>query len=351
MKVIGYAAQSPTSAMAPFRFERRALRPEDVGIEILYCGICHSDLHQARNDWHNSRYPVVPGHEIVGRVTSVGAAVTKYKVGDMVAVGCLVDSCQACPQCDNGLEQYCTNGPTLTYNGRDRQDRTPTYGGYSNAIVVREEFVLRVPEGLDPARAAPLLCAGITSWSPLRHWKVGPNSKIAVAGLGGLGHMGVKLAAGMGADITVITTSPAKAADARALGAQDVLISTDETAMLQATGRFDFILDTIPVGHDVGKYLSLLKVDGALVLVGVIEPLPSFHSGLLLGGRKILSGSGIGGIAETQALLDFCAEKNILPDIEMTSMQAINQAFDRIEKADVKYRFVIDMATLAQDAA
>jgi uncharacterized zinc-type alcohol dehydrogenase-like protein len=348
-QALGYAVQDASSPVAPFAFERRALRPNDVAFEIKYCGVCHSDLHQARNDWKNSLYPMVPGHEIVGIVTAVGDAVTKFKVGNRAAVGCMVDSCQSCDQCEKGEEQLCRKRATMTYNGKERDGGELTYGGYSDHIVVREEFVLKVPDALDLSRAAPLLCAGITTYSPLKTWNVQPGTRVGVVGLGGLGHMAVKLAAGMDADVTVITTSPSKEKDALALGAKRVLISTDKDAMKGAMSGFDLIIDTVPVAHDIAPYLGLLDVDGTIVLVGAIEPLPSFHSGMLLGGRKRVSGSPIGGIAETQEMLDFCAEKNILPDTETIAIQDINHAWERMEKADVKYRFVIDMASLAKD--
>lgn len=343
----GYAAQDAKSPLEPFTFERRDLRPEDVAIDILYCGVCHSDLHQARNDWSNSVYPVLPGHEIVGKVRDVGSAVSKFRKGDLVAVGCMVDSCLACDQCQRGEEQYCRTGFTATYNGKDRVNGENTLGGYAKAIVVREEFVLRVPESLDIARAGPLLCAGITVWSPLREWNVGVGTRLAVAGLGGLGHMGVKLGHALGATVTVITTSESKIADAKALGADHVLISKDRDAMRKARSSFDFLLDTIPVPHDLAPYLSLVDVDGTLAIVGAIGMMPGYHSGHLLGGRKRLSGSAIGGIRQTQELLDFCGEKNVLPDCEMIAMADINHAYERMERSDVKYRFVIDMATLA----
>lgn len=345
-KTLGYAATQAGAPLAPFEFERRALRANDVALRITYCGVCHSDLHQARNDWHNTTYPCVPGHEIIGVVTAVGADVTKVMPGATVAVGCLVDSCRTCDPCEHGLEQYCEKYGTATYNGRDRDTGELTYGGYSENIVVREEFVLTVPEGLDPERAAPLLCAGVTTWSPLRHWNAGPGKKVAVVGLGGLGHMGVKLAVALGADVTVVTTSPGKAADARALGAHDVLISTDADAMTKARGRFDIVLDTIPVEHDVAPYLGLTALDGATIVVGAIGMLPSLHSGMLLMGRKTLAGSIIGGIPETQEMLDFCAEKGVLPECETIAIQDINHGFERMERSDVKYRFVIDMSTL-----
>ncbi|MBB4614244.1 putative zinc-type alcohol dehydrogenase-like protein [Novosphingobium taihuense] len=326
---------------------RRELRSNDVAVRINYCGVCHSDLHQTRNDWHNTVFPCVPGHEIVGEVTDVGSAVTKFKPGELVAIGCLVDSCLKCPRCEKGMEQFCEEYPTPTYNGRDRLTGELTNGGYSETIVSREEFVLRLPEGLDPERAGPLLCAGITTWSPLRHWNAGPGKRVAIAGLGGLGHMAVKLAVALGANVTVITTSPAKVADAIALGAHEVLVSTDADAMAKAKNRFDILIDTIPVSHDVTPYLSLTALEGAMVIVGAIDMLPAIHTGSLLMGRKTLAGSIIGGIAETQELLDFCAAKGVLPDCETIAIQDINQAFERMERSDVKYRFVIDMSTLA----
>jgi uncharacterized zinc-type alcohol dehydrogenase-like protein len=346
MKSLGYAAQSPTSPLTPFSFERRALRPNDVALDIHYCGICHSDLHQARNDWHFSTYPLVPGHEIVGRVTAIGSKVQTFKVGDPVAVGCIVDSCMECDQCRKGEEQLCRQGVTQTYNGRDRLTNEPTYGGYSKNLVVREEFLLRVPEGLDLARAAPLLCAGITTYSPLRTWNAGPGSRVGVIGLGGLGHMAVKLAVGMGADVSVLSRTRDKEADALALGAARLLVSSDTAAMTKAASTFDLIIDTVPVKHDLNPYMPLLDVDGTLVLVGQIGPLNELSSVPLILGRRRVSGSPIGGIAETQEMLDFCAQKNILPDCEMVRMDEINHAFDRLERADVRYRFVIDMASL-----
>jgi uncharacterized zinc-type alcohol dehydrogenase-like protein len=342
----GYAAKAADSPLAPYTFERRALRPDDVRIEIRYCGVCHSDLHQARNDWRNTVYPCVPGHEIVGQVAATGPAVTKFRVGEWVAVGCLVDSCKTCSECTAGREQYCRNGSTLTYNGKDRHTGEITFGGYSTHVVVRDEFVLRLPEGLDPARAAPLLCAGITTWSPLRHWQVGPGSQVAVVGLGGLGHMGVKLAHGLGAEVTVVSRSPDKAAGAHTLGADHVLLTTDAEAMKASSGRFDLVLDTIPVAHPVDPYLRLARTHGTVVLVGMIDTIPAFRSGLLIGGQKSLSGSAIGGIAETQELLDFCAARGIVADCEMTTIQRINEAFARMEQGDVRYRFVIDMQSL-----
>jgi len=347
MKTLGYAAQSASTPLAPFAFERRALRPNDVAMDILYCGVCHSDLHQARNDWGWAQYPMVPGHEIIGRVTEVGSAVTRYKAGDAVAVGCLVDSCQTCDQCRQGEEQFCRKGNTGTYNGKDRITGELTFGGYSRHLVTREEFVLRVPQGLDLARAAPLLCAGITTWSPLRNWKVGPGSRVGVLGLGGLGHMAVKLAVGLGAEVTVLSRTRDKQADALALGADRLLVSSDADAMKKARASFDLIVDTVPAKHDVSPYLPLLDIDGTLVIVGQLGPMEPTSTLPMVTGRRSVAGSFIGGIAETQELLDFCARKNILPDCEMIRMEQINEAFERMERADVRYRFVIDMASLA----
>jgi len=351
MKTIGYAAYDTTSPLAPFEFERRDLRGNDVAMEILYCGVCHSDLHTARNDWGWSYYPIVPGHEIVGRVTAVGSDVTRYQVGDHVAVGCMVDSCQHCDQCDKGEEQLCREGNTGTYAGADRITGEHTHGGYSKNLVVREEFCLRMPAGLDLSMAAPLLCAGITTYSPLRTWNVGPGSRVGVVGLGGLGHMAVKLAVGMGAEVTVLSRSNDKGADALALGASRLLVSSDADAMAAAGSAFDLIIDTVPVKHALEPYLPLLDVDGTLVIVGQVGPMAEFNTVPLLLGRRRVAGSPIGGIRETQEMLDFCAEKNILPDCEMIRMDQINDAFERMERADVRYRFVIDMATLAVPAA
>jgi uncharacterized zinc-type alcohol dehydrogenase-like protein len=351
MKTIGYAAHEAAAPLAPFDFERRALRPDDVALEVLYCGICHTDLHQARNDWGRGTYPMVPGHEIIGRVTQVGSAVTRYAVGEHVGVGCMVDSCQHCDQCRKGEEQLCRQGNTPTYNGRDRLTCEPTYGGYSKHLVVREAFALRIADGLDLSRAAPLLCAGITTYSPLKTWKVGPGSRVGVIGLGGLGHMAVKLAAGFGADVTVFSRNPEKLADALALGADRLLVSTDVGAMAKAANSFDLIIDTVPVKHDVNPYMPLLDVDGTLVLVGQVGPLAEPSTIPLIMGRRRIAGSPIGGIAETQEMLDFCAKKNILPDCEMIRMDQINDAFERMDRSDVRYRFVIDMASLSEPRA
>jgi uncharacterized zinc-type alcohol dehydrogenase-like protein len=334
--------------MAPFDFERRSPHANDVAMEILYCGVCHSDLHMARNDWGGSLYPVVPGHEIVGRVTEVGQEVKRYKVGDLVAVGCMVDSCQRCDQCYRGEEVFCREVMTQTYNSPDRQTGEITRGGYSKHLVVREEFALRVPEGLDIAKAAPILCAGITTYSPLRTWNVGPCSRVGVVGLGGLGHMAVKLAHAMGAHVTVMSRSKSKEADALALGADALLVSSDEAAMTQAASSFDLIIDTVPVKHAIDPYLPLLDIDGTLVLVGQIGPLKEPMTVPLIMGRRRVAGSPIGGIRETQELLDFCARQNVHPEVEMIRMDQINEAFERMEKADVRYRFVIDMASLSE---
>jgi uncharacterized zinc-type alcohol dehydrogenase-like protein len=346
MKTSAYAAIDATSPLVPHRIERRDLRGNDVAIEILYCGVCHSDLHQTRGDWPGTTYPCVPGHEIVGKVVAIGGDVTRHQIGDAVAVGCIVDSCGHCDQCLGQEEQICRNGATGTYNGRDRITGDITYGGYSSHVVVREEFVLKVPASLDLARAAPLLCAGITTYSPLRTWNVGPGSRVGVIGLGGLGHMAVKLAVGLGADVTVISRTDAKAADALALGADRLLVSRDADAMAAAANGFDLIIDTIPARHDVSPYMPLLDIDATLVIVGQLGLIDETSTLPLLMGRRRLSGSPIGGIAETQEMLNFCARQNILPDCEMIAIQDINTAFERMERADVRYRFVIDMASL-----
>ncbi|MEA3068100.1 MAG: alcohol dehydrogenase [Sphingomonadales bacterium] len=344
--VKGWGTDAPDQPLRPMEFERRALRSDDLAIRITFAGICHSDLHQCRNDWHNSIYPVVPGHEIIGEVTAVGPRVTKYKVGDTVAVGTIVDADLTCRECVAGWEQFCLSGSTLTYNGVDKVDGTITKGGYSDHIVVREHFVFAVPKGLDPARAAPLLCAGITTWSPLRQYPehVGPDREVAVAGLGGLGHLGVKFAAALGARVTMITTSPEKAADARMLGAHDVIISRNPDEMAAAANRFHFILDTIPVAHEIDPYLALLRRGGRMVVVGALDPLPSIHGISLIWGNKAVGGSGVGGVPETQEMLEFCAEHDIHPDIETVAMKDVNGAYERLLRNDVRYRFVIDMS-------
>jgi uncharacterized zinc-type alcohol dehydrogenase-like protein len=344
-----FAARGAASGLAPFTFNRRSPHAADVQIEILYCGVCHSDLHQVRDEWHSvmpTVYPCVPGHEIVGRVVKVGNAVKKFKEGDIAAVGCMVDSCRHCSSCLAGEEQYCENFMTLTYNAEDKFLGGVTYGGYSDSIVVDENYVLRVPNSLDPAGTAPLLCAGITTYSPLRHWKVGKGQKVGIVGLGGLGHMGLKFAKAFGAHVALFTTSPRKTADAVRLGADEVVVSTDPDAMAKHAGSFNFILDAVSAEHDLNAYLGLLKRDGTMTLVGAPEkpsPVSSFN---LIMGRRSLAGSAIGGIRETQEMLDFCGEKGITSDIELIRIQQINEAYERLLKGDVKYRFVIDMASL-----
>ncbi|EEQ02599.1 Alcohol dehydrogenase GroES domain protein [Yersinia rohdei ATCC 43380] len=347
MKVLGYAAKSAQVPLAPLEFTRRDPRPDDVVMEVLYCGVCHSDLHQARNDWGFSTYPLVPGHEVIGRVTAVGKDVTKFKVGDFAGIGCMVDSCRQCQPCQQGLEQYCEEGNVQTYNGVDRHDHTPTYGGYSQTIVASQDFVLKIPKGLDLKAAAPLLCAGITTWSPLRHWQVGKGSKVAVVGLGGLGHMALKLANALGAEVTLFTRSPSKEADARRLGAHHIVLSTDDAQMAATKGQFDLIIDTVPYVHDINPYMPTLNVNGTLVFVGYLGDLsPMINTMPLILARRSVAGSCIGGIAETQEMLDFCAKHGIASDIEMINIQDINHAYERMLKSDVKYRFVIDMASL-----
>lgn len=327
--------------------QRREVTPKDIEIEILYCGVCHSDLHTARNDWGGSVYPVVPGHEIVGKVTKVGSEVTKLKVGDLAAVGCLVDSCRECGSCQHDLEQYCLNGFTGTYNSPDKHLHLQTYGGYSEKVIVDEHFVLKVPANLNLAAVAPLLCAGITTWSPLRHWNVGKGSKVAVVGLGGLGHMAIKLAKGLGAEVTLFSRTPGKTQDAKELGADTVVISTDAEQMKSVKGKFDLIIDTVPYIHDINPYISTLNINGTHVLVGYLGDLnPMLNSVPMIMGRKSVAGSVIGGIAETQEMLDFCGKHNIVSEIEIIKMQDINTAYERMLKSDVRYRFVIDMASL-----
>ncbi|MGC5700428.1 NAD(P)-dependent alcohol dehydrogenase [Pseudomonas sp. NFXW11] len=344
---LGYAAQSATTPLAPMSFQRRSPRPHDAAIEILYCGVCHSDIHQARNEWGIAVYPLMPGHEIVGKVTAVGASVSKHKVGDLVGVGCMVDSCRHCEACAADLEQYCLQGPTMTYATPDRVDGSNTMGGYSDSIVVDQHFVVRIPEKLDLASAAPILCAGITTYSPLKHYGVKPGDKVGILGMGGLGHMGIKFAKALGAEVTLFTRSPDKAEEAMRQGADQVIVSTDPAQMQTAAGHFNFLLDTIPVPHDLNPYLDTLRFDGVHILVGLIEPVdPALHAAKLVLGRRVLAGSLIGGIAETQEVLDFCAEHGITCDIEMLDIRQINQAYERMIKGDVKYRFVIDMATL-----
>jgi len=343
----GYAAQNATSPLAPYRFQRRAPGANDVQIEILYCGVCHSDLHTARNEWNNTLYPSVPGHEIVGRVVAVGSSVSQFKPGDTVGVGCMVDSCQHCASCNEGLEQYCEKGFVGTYNGPAFGGGENTYGGYSDNIAVDEKFVLRISHTENLAAVAPLLCAGITTYSPLRQWKVGPGQKVGVVGLGGLGHMAVKIAAAMGAHVVLFTTSPDKREDALRLGAKEVVVSKNADEMAAHVNSFDFILNTVAAPHNLDAFVNLLKRDATMTLVGApATPHPSPSVFGLIFKRRRIAGSLIGGIAETQEMLDFCAEHNIVSDVEMIGMQQINEAYERMLKSDVKYRFVIDMATL-----
>ncbi|NHM07110.1 NAD(P)-dependent alcohol dehydrogenase [Flavobacterium sp. CYK-4] len=345
--VKAYGTSAPENDLAQMNIDRREVQAKDIEIEIMYCGVCHSDLHTARNDWGFTTYPAVPGHEIVGKVTRVGNEVSKLKVGDFAAVGCLVGSCGTCSSCQQDLEQYCLNGWVGTYNSTDKYLGGMTYGGYSEKIVVEEHFVLKVPENLDLAATAPLLCAGITTWSPLRHWKVGKGTRVAVVGLGGLGHMAIKLAKGLGADVTLFSRSPGKEKDAFDLGADAVVISTDDVQMEAVKGKFDLIIDTVPYVHDVNPYVGTLNINGTLVLVGYLGGLdPILNTVPLIMGRKAVAASLIGGIAETQEMLDFCGEHNIVSEIELIKIQDINHAYERMLKSDVRYRFVIDMASL-----
>jgi alcohol dehydrogenase (NADP+) len=346
MDTKAYAATGPTSPLGPFSLQRREPGPNDVQIEILYCGVCHSDLHQARNEWRNTNYPCVPGHEIVGRVIRTGAGAKKYQAGDLVGVGCLVNSCQGCGACEAHSEQFCERGATFTYNSPDPRGGF-TYGGYSQSIVVDEAFVLRVPDGLDPAAAAPLLCAGITTYSPLRRWKVSAGQKVGIVGLGGLGHMGLKFAHALGAHVVLFTSSPNKAEDARRLGAHEVVVSKDPEAMKPHRGSFDFILDTVSADHDVNAYLALLRRQGTMVLVGAPEKPLDVAAFSLIGAGRALAGSLIGGLEETQEMLDFCGEHRLACDVEVIKIQQINEAYERMLKSDVKYRFVIDVHSLA----
>ncbi len=347
MQIAAYGASAATSPLAPLNINRREPGPRDVEIDILYCGVCHSDLHTVRNEWGGAKYPVVPGHEIVGRVTRVGSDVSGFAVGDTAGVGVLVDSCRTCPSCAEGLEPYCENGATGTYNDTDKTSGGVTYGGYSKRVVVDQHFVFSIPGNLEPAGVAPLLCAGITTWSPLRHWKVGPGQKVGVVGLGGLGHMGVKFARALGAHVVMFTTSPGKAADAEKLGAHEVVVSTEREQMSAHRKSFDFILNTVSAKHDLNAYVRLLRRDGVMTLVGIPpEPHPPLSVGLLLDQRRSIAGSAIGGVPETQEMLDFCGQHGITADIELIAMSEINTAYERMLKGDVRYRFVIDMATL-----
>jgi uncharacterized zinc-type alcohol dehydrogenase-like protein len=341
-----YAAQDATSELAPWTFDRRDVGPHDVQIDILYCGVCHSDLHQIRDEWGGSIFPMVPGHEIVGRVSQVGDHVKKYKTGDLVGVGCLVDSCRSCDNCKEGLEQYCLNGGSYTYNGYEQDRKTPTYGGYSKLIVTHEDFVLKVSEKLPLANVAPLLCAGITTYSPLRHWKVGKGHRVAVLGLGGLGHMAVKFAVSFGAEVTVLSTSASKKADAEKLGAHKFVVTSDPASVDAVKGYFDFIIDTVSAPHDYNLYLTLLRTNGVQICVGV-PPTPTEILGFnLIGGRRSLAGSLIGGLPETQEMLDYCAEHDIVSEVEVIDIKDVEASYKRMLKGDVRYRFVIDMATL-----
>lgn len=344
--VKAYASQLQGQTPAPWQYEARKARQDDVSLEILYCGICHTDIHFVENDWGMTQYPVVPGHEIIGRVTGVGPDVTRYKAGDLVGVGCLVDSCRGCSSCESGLEQYCSEG-VWTYNGVDRHDGTPTYGGYSERMIVSERFVVRIPEQLEPASAAPLLCAGITTYSPLRHIGVKPGDAVGIVGMGGLGHMGIKFAKAMGAEVTLFTRSASKIAEGKRNGADHVIISTDEEQMQNATGTLNVVMDTVPNEHDLNPYLSSLKVDGVYMLVGQLTPVnPPLETIPLILGRRSLMGSCIGGMPETQEMLDFCAKHGINCDVEMLDIRNIGEAYERMKRSDVRYRFVIDMATL-----
>lgn len=345
-QVKAYGAKAADADLNEMQIERREPTKDDVHIKITYCGVCHSDIHQVRNDWKNSVYPVVPGHEIVGEVTAVGDNVKNFKKGDLVGVGCMVDSCQTCDSCKADLEQFCENGATMTYNSKNKHlENRHTFGGYSESIVVNKEFVLSVPKSLDTKAVAPLLCAGITTYSPLRTWEIKKGDKVGVIGLGGLGHMGIKFAHAMGAHTVMITTSPEKAEDAKRLGADEVLISKDEEAMKEQAGSFDFLLNTVPVGHDTNPYINILKRDGTMVMVGAIEPIEVNGAGLIMG-RKRIAGSIIGGIKETQEMLDFCGKHDIVSDVEMIDIKNINNAYKRVVDGDVKYRFVIDMESL-----
>ncbi|MFO0552877.1 MAG: NAD(P)-dependent alcohol dehydrogenase [Polyangiaceae bacterium] len=347
MKTVrAYAAVAPNKPLGPFEITRRDPRPHDVSIHILWSGVCHSDIHQARDEWGGSRFPMVPGHEIVGRVTAVGGHVRRFKVGDIVGVGCMVDSCRICDSCQAGLEQYCDDGPVWTYNSVERDGETPTQGGYSTDIVCNESFVLKVPSNLDLAASAPLLCAGITTYSPLKHWGVEPGKRVAVLGLGGLGHMAVKLAAAMGAEVTVLSSSPSKRADALRLGAGELVVSSDDVTMAKHERRYDLVLDTVSANHDLAPHLKLLKRDGTMVLVGVPEKPLALSAFGVIAKRRSIAGSLIGGIAETQQMLDFCGEHGIGADVEVIPMADIERAYERMLKSDVRYRFVIDAATL-----
>ncbi|HET7754741.1 MAG TPA: NAD(P)-dependent alcohol dehydrogenase [Anaeromyxobacteraceae bacterium] len=342
----GWAAPSARAPLAPFEFSRREVGEHDVLIDVAYCGICHSDVHQARDEWGGSLFPMVPGHEIVGRVVKVGARVERFREGDLAGVGCMVDSCRVCENCRRDLEQFCQKGAAMTYNGTEMDRETPTYGGYSNRLVVAERFTLKVRPDQELAGVAPLLCAGITTYSPLRHWKAGPGKRVGVVGLGGLGHMAVKLAASMGAEVTMLSTSPRKEQDARRLGASQFANTSDRATFKKLANAFDIIVDTISAPHDLNAYLGMLRVDGAMVLLGVPPEAAPVNAFSLIGGRKSLAGSLIGGIAETQEMLDYCADHRITSDVEVIPIDKVNEAYERMLRSDVRYRFVIDMASL-----
>jgi uncharacterized zinc-type alcohol dehydrogenase-like protein len=346
LRTKAYAALTKSAPLVPWEFDRREPGDRDVLIDVTHCGICHSDIHQARDEWGGAIFPMVPGHEIVGRVSRVGAKVTKVKVGDLAGVGCMVDSCRDCEPCRKGLEQFCAKGAAFSYNSTEMDRKTPTYGGYSSRIVCDEAFTLRIPAALDPAGAAPLLCAGITTWSPLRHWKAGRGTRLGVVGLGGLGHMAVKLGAALGCEVTMLSTSPAKEADARRLGASGFALTRDPATFKKLAGRFDLVIDTISAPHDYNAYLSMVAIDGAMVVVGVPPAPTPVHAFSLIGGRKTLAGSLIGGIPETQEMLDFCGAHGIVSDVEVIPMSRVNEAYERTLKADVRYRFVLDTSTL-----
>jgi uncharacterized zinc-type alcohol dehydrogenase-like protein len=346
MNVRGLAALSKGAPLTPYSFTRRELLPNDVAVEIKYAGICHSDIHQVKEEWGGALFPMVPGHEIAGVVSAVGSSVTKFSVGDLIGVGVFIDSCRNCSSCNQGLEQYCESGMTPTYNGLERDGVTPTMGGYSDGYVIDEKYAVKIPAGLDLAAVAPLLCAGITLYSPLKHWKAGPGKKVAVMGLGGLGHMGVKFAHALGAEVTVLSHSPSKEADARELGADHFVVTTDSSQMELLNRKFDLILDTVSAEHDINEYLSLLTTDGTLVVIGLPGVPFAVNAGSLLSGRRSMAGSMIGGISETQEMLDFCGVKNIVSEIELISADYVNTAYERTVKSDVRFRFVIDIATL-----
>ncbi|HEY2347371.1 MAG TPA: NAD(P)-dependent alcohol dehydrogenase [Puia sp.] len=345
-KTKAYAAQDAEATLGPWDLERRMPGPTDIQIDILYCGVCHSDLHQLRNEWGNSIFPMVPGHEIVGRITKIGSDVKKFKVGDLAGVGCLVDSCRICDNCREGLEQYCQNGSSPTYNGLEQDKKTPTYGGYSKMIVADQDFVLHIPDKLPLQNVAPLLCAGITTYSPLKYWKVGKGHKLAVLGLGGLGHMAVKFGVSFGAEVTMLSSSPSKKEDARKLGAHKFVLTGDPEQLKAVQGNFDFIVDTVSAPHDYNQYLGLLKTNGVLICVGAPPAPAQIFAFNLIGGRKSIAGSLIGGLPETQEMLNYCADHQIVSDVEVINIQDIHRAYDRMLKGDVKYRFVIDIATL-----